>query len=193
MDPTTRLALSARDGDRQAFAALVNAAYDAVWRFSAAAAGRQDADDVAQETFERATRALPHFRADSSATTWLIGIARHVCLDYTRSGARRRRDAQISIRAGEPSEPEPAGQIELADLVRRLDPDRRDAFVLTQVMGFRYQEAAKIFNCPVGTIRSRVARARSELMTMVDEPPNHLHARTRAGCIRRDEAEGHGE
>jgi RNA polymerase sigma-70 factor, ECF subfamily len=165
----TRWALAARDGDRHALAALAHAAYDVVWRFGAATAGRQDADDVAQETFERAVRALPKYRGDSAATTWLIGIARHVCLDHARSAARRRRHSEISGGAGEPSEPGPAGRIELVDVVRGLDRDRRDAFVLTQVMGFRYEEAATICECAVGTIRSRVARARGELMTMLDD------------------------
>ena len=49
------------------------------------------------------------------------------------------------------------------DLLRRLDPDRREAFALTQLVGLSYEEAATIVGCPIGTIRSRVARARDDL------------------------------
>lgn len=55
----------------------------------------------------------------------------------------------------------------VADLLDRLDPDRREAFVLTQLLGLSYAEAAEVAGCPVGTIRSRVARARADL---VDSP-----------------------
>jgi RNA polymerase sigma-70 factor, ECF subfamily len=53
----------------------------------------------------------------------------------------------------------------VADLLTRLDPDRREAFVLTQLLGLPYAEAAEVVGCPVGTIRSRVARARADLLT----------------------------
>ncbi len=53
------------------------------------------------------------------------------------------------------------------DLVRALHPDRRDAFVLTQLVGLSYDEAAAALDCPVGTIRSRVARARADLLGLV--------------------------
>jgi RNA polymerase sigma-70 factor, ECF subfamily len=52
----------------------------------------------------------------------------------------------------------------VADLLARLDPDRREAFVLTQLLGLPYAEAAEVAGCPVGTIRSRVARARADLV-----------------------------
>lgn len=52
----------------------------------------------------------------------------------------------------------------MADLVDSLDPDRRSAFVLTQVIGLSYEEAAAVVGCPIGTIRSRVARARADLV-----------------------------
>lgn len=169
MDVTTRLALAARDGDRDALAVLIDTNYDVVWRYSAAVAGTQDAGDVAQETFERAIKALPRYRAESAVSTWLIGIARHVSLDHARCAARWRRAAPpIPLRPMELAEPEPAAWIELSDLIHRLDPDRRDAFVLTQVMGFRYEEAAQICGCPAGTIRSRIARARCDLMAMTE-------------------------
>ncbi len=60
--------------------------------------------------------------------------------------------------------PDTSGGTDLDALVATLDPDRRSAFVLTQVVGCSYEEAAEICSCPVGTIRSRVARARADLV-----------------------------
>ncbi len=57
----------------------------------------------------------------------------------------------------------------VADLLARLDADRREAFVLTQLIGLPYAEAAEVAGCPVGTIRSRVARARADLVASLDE------------------------
>jgi RNA polymerase sigma-70 factor (ECF subfamily) len=72
--------------------------------------------------------------------------------------------------AGEPrptAAPDPAGLITSADLLRALPDDRRSAFVLTQVLGLSYEETAEIEQVPVGTIRSRVARARTHLVEAV--------------------------
>lgn len=62
----------------------------------------------------------------------------------------------------------PAGEVELSHLVSGLDADRREAFVLTQVLGLPYAEAAEVCRVPIGTIRSRVARARADLLDALD-------------------------
>ena len=72
--------------------------------------------------------------------------------------------------AGLGQAPEAASQATAALLVDALQPDRRTAFVLTQMIGCSYAEAADICGCPVGTIRSRVARAREDLIAMMAEP-----------------------
>jgi RNA polymerase sigma-70 factor (ECF subfamily) len=59
---------------------------------------------------------------------------------------------------------DPAGSVAMRSLVASLEPERREAFVLTQVVGLSYAEAADVCSCPVGTIRSRVARARADLV-----------------------------
>jgi RNA polymerase sigma-70 factor (ECF subfamily) len=61
-----------------------------------------------------------------------------------------------------------AGEVGARDLLQRLDPARREAFVLTQITRLSYAEAARLLDCPIGTIRSRVARARDDLADMVD-------------------------
>jgi RNA polymerase sigma-70 factor (ECF subfamily) len=165
VDELTRLAYAARLGEAGALEAFVEASYGQVVRFCAAMAGAALADDLAQETYARCVRGLRRFRGDSSALTWLLSIARHVCLDELRSRARRGAAAGL---AGEPGVvPDAAGEAVVADLVARLDPDRRSAFVLTQMFGMPYAEAAEVCGCPVGTIRSRVARAREDLITML--------------------------
>lgn len=168
MDALTRVALRAQAGDGAALGPFVEAGYDSVWRFCAHLVGQQSADDLAQETFVRAVTGISRFRGSSAARTWLLAIARNVCCDELRRRARvRRRDACLAARAEAsgpgPSGPDPSGQVALAGLICSLDIDRRSAFVLTAVLGLSYEEAAAVCGCPAGTIRSRVARARSQL------------------------------
>jgi RNA polymerase sigma-70 factor, ECF subfamily len=67
-----------------------------------------------------------------------------------------------------PHSGDPADRLVLFDLISRLERDRREAFVLTQILGFSYAETAGVCACPVGTIRSRVARARTDLLALTD-------------------------
>ncbi len=170
-DPATAWALAARDGDPTAQAAFVRATQVEVWRFAAALVDSDSADDLTQEAYLRAFRALPAFEARSSARTWLLGIARRTCADHLRTVVRRRRlDQRLTADAyTDAPHPDPAGQLGAADLLRRLPAERRGAFVLTQLLGLSYAEAAAVEGVPVGTIRSRVARARTELVDAVGE------------------------
>jgi RNA polymerase sigma-70 factor (ECF subfamily) len=165
----TGWALAARHGDPAAQAEFVRATQAEVWRFAASLVDPDSADDLTQETYLRAFRALPAFEGRSSARTWLLGIARRTCADHLRSVVRRRRlEARLASRAdtGLPH-PDPSGHLGAADLLRRLPEERRGAFVLTQVLGLSYAEAAVVEGVPVGTIRSRVARGRAELLDAV--------------------------
>ena len=166
-DELTALLLAAQDGDRFALSAWIKRSQGEVWRLCAQLVSRELADDVTQEVFLRAYRALPAFRGDSSARTWLLAIARRTCADAVRDLRRRRR---LAAKFERPTyEPDPAQLISVEALLSGLDPDRRLAFVLTQVLGLSYLEAAEICECPVGTIRSRVARARAELVERLGE------------------------
>ncbi|PZM94338.1 MAG: RNA polymerase subunit sigma [Actinobacteria bacterium] len=165
----TQWALAARDGDPVAEAAFVRATQAEVWRFVAAVVDADNADDLTQETYLRAFRALPSFAGRSSARTWLLRIARRACADHVRALTRRRRlDERLATQARvESPHPDPGLQLSAADLVRRLPEERRSAFVLTQVLGLSYHEAAEVEGVPVGTIRSRVARARADLVAAI--------------------------
>ncbi|MFZ4516362.1 MAG: sigma-70 family RNA polymerase sigma factor [Acidimicrobiia bacterium] len=169
-DSWTPLLLAAQRGDRLALTELVRAAQPSVWRLAAHLVDRTEADDLTQEAFVRAYQALPNYRAESSARTWLLAIVRRTCIDALRSRARRRkRDARIQDTISETSSPDSAQPTALRELIANLEPDRREAFVLTQWIGCSYQEAAEICGVPIGTIRSRVARARSDLVTAWEE------------------------
>jgi RNA polymerase sigma-70 factor (ECF subfamily) len=174
VDELTQLFLAARDGDRSALLRAIRAAQADVWRLVAHLVGSDDADDVTQDTFVRAWRALPAYRADASARTWLLSIARRASADHVRSQVRRRRLLRLAAmrdRAA-PSRAladDPAAGSAVRDLVDSLPEERRSAFVLTQVLGCSYQDAAAICDVPVGTIRSRVARAREQLATALRE------------------------
>ncbi len=166
MDRLSQLAHAARAGEPDALQRFVEVAYEPVWRLCAAAVDARSADDLSQETFLRALGAIRRFRGDAPARAWILSIARHTCMDELRSRTRRRnRDATVLTRVV----PDPGGPLAMADLIARLAPERRMAFVLTQVSGLSYEEAAAACSCPVGTIRSRVARARADLVNAIIE------------------------
>ncbi|HUC36760.1 MAG TPA: sigma-70 family RNA polymerase sigma factor [Acidimicrobiales bacterium] len=187
VDRLTHFALRARGGDEQALESFVEATYDEVWRLCASLVDAQSADDIAQETFVRAVRALRSFRGEASARTWLLSIARHTCSDEVRSMIRRRRrDSHLLEKRREGSVPDASHSAGWLDLVSGLEPDRRAAFVLTQVLGLSYEEAARVCECPLGTIRSRVARARKQLIGQLQqsdlERPRPAKPTTLGGC-----------
>jgi RNA polymerase sigma-70 factor (ECF subfamily) len=174
VDALTRLALAARDGDEDALARFVEGTYDQVWRLCARLVDEQCADDVAQDAFIRAVGALPKFQAAASARTWLLAIARNTCMDELRTRSRRRRrDASVLALAGDPGGTTMTGdagqKVAMIDMLARLSPERREAFVLTQMLGLSYLEAAQVCACPTGTIRSRVARARADLIDALSQ------------------------
>jgi RNA polymerase sigma-70 factor (ECF subfamily) len=174
MDELTRLAHAARLGDRAALHRFIERSYAEVWRLCAALVDGQAAEDLAQETFERAMRGLRRFRGDSSARVWTLAIARRVCMDELRSRDRhRRRKQQLEggALAGGAFAPDRAGDMATYQLLSMLEPERRAAFVLTQLFRLSYEDAAEVCECPSGTIRSRVARARDELAKLLNEAP----------------------
>ena len=135
-------------------------------------------DDVVQDTFIKAYRALPRFRLDSAFYTWLYRIAINTAKNYVTAEKRRlnilQSDAdgmELAEETGSPSElAEPerehlASEIEAA-VHRALDAlpdDLRDAVTFREIDGLSYEQIAVIMDCPVGTVRSRIFRAREAI------------------------------
>lgn len=181
------LLLSARDGDHAALERFIRATQADVWRMCRHLGDPDSADDLAQETYERAIAAVHRYRADGPARSWILTIARRTCADGARRRGRRRRlGARLAGEhaAGRPASPSTGSaassladestttsgglaRVELDDLIDRLGAERREAFVLTQVLGLQYAEAAEVLGCPIGTVRSRVSRARADLLDML--------------------------
>lgn len=156
-DPTDAL-LAAQDGDPHAFDRFVRLTIGDVTPYCRYLGDPDHVDDLVQDTYLRALRSLHTFRGDSDARRWLLTIARRACADAIEHRQRSRR-TELTRRTHH----DPAGHVELELLLDELPDDQRQAFVLTQLLGYRYDEAAEIGDCPVGTIRSRVARARAHL------------------------------
>ncbi|MFE2970936.1 sigma-70 family RNA polymerase sigma factor [Streptomyces sp. NPDC059340] len=179
-DPATAWALAARAGDPDAVDRFVRALHPDVVRYiTYLSSDRQLADDLTQDTFLRALGSLHRFEGRSSARTWLLSIARRTVVDNWRYAATRPRLADTDDWTMWAERAQPSGLpgfddgVALLDLLDALPPERREAFVLTQLTGLPYKEAAEASGCPVGTIRSRVARARAtlvELLVEAEEP-----------------------
>ncbi|MDT0394825.1 MULTISPECIES: sigma-70 family RNA polymerase sigma factor [Streptomyces] len=166
----TAWALTARGGDPEAVEKFVRALQRDVRRFVGYLGADPDtADDLAQDTFLRALGSLHRFEGRSSARVWLLSIARRAVIDSYRYASARPRLADTddwqaaAERVQERGLPGFEDGIALAELLDALPAERREAFVLTQLVGLPYAEAAELSGCPVGTVRSRVARARAAL------------------------------
>ncbi|HTW21935.1 MAG TPA: sigma-70 family RNA polymerase sigma factor [Mycobacteriales bacterium] len=167
-DPLDVVATRAARGDQAAFAELVESTQASIWRMCAYLVDRNAADDLTQETYLRAFRALAGYRGDARVSTWLLTISRRVCAAEIDRRSRAREMYLLTV----PREQHLHDQSSVVDmdlLIAGLDDDRRTAFVLTQVVGCDYAEAAEICGCPIGTIRSRVARARADLVAALGQ------------------------
>ncbi len=167
-DAVTALAVAAAAGDARALEAFIKATQHDVWRFVAYLFDGVSADDLTQETFLRAIGAIPRFAGRSSARTWLLAIARRVVADHIRYLKARPRtapgvDPELLLDRDRPARGF-EDVVEVTQLIAGLSPDQREALLLTQLFGLSYSDAAAVCDCPVGTIRSRVARARDALL-----------------------------
>ncbi|WP_073489513.1 sigma factor-like helix-turn-helix DNA-binding protein [Streptoalloteichus hindustanus] len=157
LDEVTRWALRARTGDAGAWERLVRATQRDVWRFVAHLAGVGPAGELTQRAYARAVAESGRPCGQSSARTWLLAITRRVVREHRPS------PSGVDRLGGFP-------EVErLNALLDGLATDRREALVLTQVLGLSYVDAAEALECPVGTVRALVARAREDLVRAVDQ------------------------
>lgn len=160
-DPDPRTLARARQGDLGAFEDLVRAYQADVWRFAYHfTRDRALAEDVTQEAFLRAFRFLKGFRGDSKFTSWLFRIARNCAMDAIRA-----RKAHFEKEPPPPAGPtSPESRVELQAALAAVSDEHRDSFLLVEVFGLSYQEAADVLGVRVGTVKSRMHRARKAMM-----------------------------
>jgi RNA polymerase sigma-70 factor (ECF subfamily) len=160
-DPDPRTLARARAGDIGAFEDLVRNYQADVWRFAYHfTRDRQMAEDVTQEAFLRAFRFLRTFRGDSKFTSWLFRIARNCAMDAIRHRAGQRSREQPPPLGP----PDPEARAELHAALSAVSAEHREPFLLIEVFGLSYQEAADVLNVRVGTVKSRMHRARHAMM-----------------------------
>jgi len=168
-----------QDGDRTAFDLLVlKYQHRIVKLVSRYVREPSEALDVTQETFLKAYRALPRFRGDSAFYTWIYRIAINTAKNHLVSLSRRPREVDIENADGEPiglddlqrslDTPEHlllTDEIRetILEAMRRLPDDLREAITLREVDGLSYDEIAQVMDCPIGTVRSRIFRAREAI------------------------------
>ena len=181
MDPDRTLVDEATAGNLDAFETLVRRYQTRLVNFALAMVrDTGEAEDVAQETFIRAHRSLRRFRGESSFKTWLYTIATNTARTALERRGRRERvghqslddDAQTVTAGSVPSgQPDAETTLVTRDAIDRalstLPDDLRVAVVLRDVDGLDYKEIAKVTGAPIGTVESRIFRARQRLRTQL--------------------------
>ena len=155
-----RLATASQAGDRAALDTFVRTIQADVWRFCAHLTRPGEADDLAQESLLRVVAHLDRWTR-GPVITWVLGVTRNVCFEHIRKRTRRRTDP--TAEPTQPPTPDQYGEVETRRLLEGLPYDQREALVLTQLLGLPYADAADVVGCPIGTIRSRVARGRDAM------------------------------
>ena len=175
-------------GDVNAFEKLVTEYEKAVYAIAQRMTGNpEDAADMTQETFIKAYNSLGSFRGDSKFSVWLYRIANNVCLDFLRSRSRKPtvllsveddegEETQLDV-ADESQSPELLLERGLTrDAVRRgldtLPPDYKQILLLREIQGLSYEEIALALGIDLGTVKSRIFRARKKLCTFLIEDGN---------------------
>jgi RNA polymerase sigma-70 factor, ECF subfamily len=172
------LVARAQQGDRRAFDVLVRKYQYKIVQLVERLVGEADGLDVAQESFIKAYRALAGFRGQSAFYTWLYRIAINTSKNFLV--ARKRRpaaqdidvaDAELFGHTGQMSDVDTPEALALSseirdkvtDAIHRLPSDLRQAITLRELEGLSYEEIAEAMDCPIGTVRSRIFRARAAI------------------------------
>jgi RNA polymerase sigma-70 factor (ECF subfamily) len=135
---------------------------------------RDSADDLVQDSIERALQRLDNWRTGESPRRWLFTIMHHLFIDQVRKVKRQgmagvvplENEAALSVPSDQSDH---AAARDIADALERIGADRRAALLLVSVEGFSYSEAANMLGIPAGTLMSRVARGREELRGLLDD------------------------
>jgi RNA polymerase sigma-70 factor (ECF subfamily) len=174
-----KLVVRVQKGDKTAFDLLVRKYQHKVAKLvSRYVRDRREVEDVTQEALIKAYRAIGGFRGESAFYTWLYRIAVNTAKNYLESQGRRPPGSDMEIEgaeliesgAGLRDQATPERQMltnEIATTVHRvlehLPPDLRTAITLREIEGMSYEEIAEVMDCPIGTVRSRIFRAREAI------------------------------
>jgi RNA polymerase sigma-70 factor (ECF subfamily) len=149
----------------------VLAAVPSLRAFAISLSGNVDrADDLVQETLLRALANIDSFQPGTNMSAWLFTILRNLFRSEYRKRRREVEDGDGSYAETLKSQPEQSSRVEFEEFLTalaKLPPDQREALILVGASGFSYEEAAEICGCAVGTIKSRVNRARSRLADLL--------------------------
>ena len=182
------LVAAAQQGDTQAFNRLVLQYQDPIYNLCLRMMGsREPAEDAAQDAFISAHRNMGKLRG-ANFKSWLFRIASNACLDQLRLRKRRQTLPLDPLEFGEPAAVEPvdpgpdpetailsaAMAATLRDAINELPPDHRLALVLCDIQGLSYQEIAEVTRANLGTVKSRINRARSGLRVSLREQHGEL-------------------
>jgi RNA polymerase sigma-70 factor, ECF subfamily len=175
-NPNTQLLERARQGDPRAFELLISPHLPSLRRFAFSfTRDWAEADDLTQEALLKAFRSLSKFEGRSQISTWLYVIVRSAGHDLYRSN-RRREQLVGTEDVGDQATLEPNAEEQLAmhadsqelwAAIKQLEPEFRIALVLFEIEGLSYEEIAAIERVPIGTIRSRLSRARASLRSLL--------------------------
>lgn len=160
------------DGDPDAFGELVRRHRDRLWAVAVRTLGNpDDAADALQDAFVNAFRRAATFRAESAVTTWLHRIVVNACLDQVRRTAARpvvalTEDADVSSPGPDPGT-QTALRLDVEAALATLPTEQRVPLVLVDMEGYPVNEVAEMLGCPVGTVKSRCARARARLLPLL--------------------------
>ena len=168
-------------GDEAAFEALISPYMDATYRLCLRMMGNeQDAADMAQEALVRAWRSLSTYKAQSRFSTWLYRITHNVCLDELRKRKTRQTESLQALRETGFDPPDtaapPDAAVESKDTHSRilramdsLNEEHRAAILLRDVHGLTYDEIASVLDVNLNTAKSRIARARANLRSILSK------------------------
>jgi len=147
------------------------AAVPSLRAFAISLSGNIDrADDLVQETLLRAIANIDSFQPGTNMSAWMFTILRNLFRSEYRKRRREVEDTDGSYAESLKSQPEQSSRLEFQEFraaLAKLPPDQREALILVGASGFSYEEAASICDCAVGTIKSRVNRARTRLADLL--------------------------
>lgn len=176
-----RLQADVAESRQRAFRQQLLAAIPKLRAFALSLASHSDyADDLVQETLMKAWNHQQSFQEGTNIKAWLFTILRNEYFSQLRKRRREVEDADGDYAGSVMTPGSQESQLDMADLriaLQQLPEDQREAVVLVGASGFSYQEVADICRVPVGTVKSRVNRARNKLAVLLSNPPDSVRSR----------------